>query len=391
MRLPPSKIRAPKIRAPKLRAHLGRMGIVALLASCLPLSAEAAVSDTFALQGRLVSAGGFPVPDGDYGLTVSFYADANSTQALYTYLEPGVKVQKGLFVLAVGGKTKLDKAPFLSGGAAWFGVQVGSDPELPRLPLHQVPYAVRAQVALALQCTGCLTGDMLDASVLKDYAKSATLATVASSGTFSDLKGVPVLVAADQACPAGSTVAGLSTAGKLVCAGVPTYSGKDFALANQGCPAGAVVIGTDSGGKPVCTPGFAAGMIMMWSGSLTSLPVGWALCDGNGGAPDLRSRFIVGAGSTYAVGATGGTADAVVVSHTHKASVSDPGHAHSTTFYQNNGNTGSKPYGSLSSNGFNVATSTATTGIGVSISTEGTSGVGMNLPPYYALAYIIKL
>jgi hypothetical protein len=50
------------------------------------------------------------------------------------------------------------------------------------------------------------------------------------------------------------------------------------------------------------------------------------------GTPDLRNRFIVGAGSTYAVNATGGSADAIVVSHNHTASssssVSDPGHVH---------------------------------------------------------------
>ena len=61
------------------------------------------------------------------------------------------------------------------------------------------------------------------------------------------------------------------------------------------------------------------GVIVMWSGSIASIPSGWYLCNGSNGTPDLRNRFVVGAGSTYAVDATGGSADAIVVSHTHTA------------------------------------------------------------------------
>ena len=76
-----------------------------------------------------------------------------------------------------------------------------------------------------------------------------------------------------------------------------------------------------------------SGMIMIWSGSVGSIPSGWVLCNGSNSTPDLRDKFIVGAGSTYAVGGTGGSANAVVVSHTHTATVTDPGHAHGYTRY----------------------------------------------------------
>lgn len=59
------------------------------------------------------------------------------------------------------------------------------------------------------------------------------------------------------------------------------------------------------------------GGIIMWSGSIESIPSGWLLCNGMDGTPDLRHRFIVGSGPSYAVGAIGGTADAVVVTHSH--------------------------------------------------------------------------
>ena len=67
-------------------------------------------------------------------------------------------------------------------------------------------------------------------------------------------------------------------------------------------------------------------------GAVGSIPSGWYLCNGQNGTPDLRDSFILGAGNTYAVGATGGSTDAIVVSHTHTATststVTDPGHNH---------------------------------------------------------------
>ena len=148
---------------------------------------------------------------------------------------------------------------------------------------------------------------------------------------------------------------------------------------------------------------FVAGMIMLWSGLSASIPSGWLLCDGTNSTPDLRNRFVVGATSTYAVGATGGSADAVLVSHTHTATVTDSGHFHST----GNPDTGGGSYfGVIGATGGNSTnrdglvgglvnsntyqTNTKTTGISVSNNTQGVSGTNANLPPYYALCYIMK-
>lgn len=140
---------------------------------------------------------------------------------------------------------------------------------------------------------------------------------------------------------------------------------------------------------------FIAGMIMLWSGSIGSVPAGWALCNGSNGTPDLRDRFVVAAGSTYAVGATGGSADAIVVSHTHTATsvVTDPGHTHGVNYFYNftGGGIGVNFLTNTPVTGtFNIPT--ASTGITVATTntTAGTSGTGANLPPYYALAYIMK-
>ena len=141
------------------------------------------------------------------------------------------------------------------------------------------------------------------------------------------------------------------------------------------------------------TGAIPSGGIIMWSGSIASIPSGWFLCNGANSTPDLRDRFVIGAGTTYAVAATGGSADAIVVSHTHTATstVTDPGHAHtyekpSNTFIQGAiGGTGL-------TNKSNSDTGSRTTGITVATtnSTEGASGTNANLPPYYALAYIMK-
>jgi hypothetical protein len=139
---------------------------------------------------------------------------------------------------------------------------------------------------------------------------------------------------------------------------------------------------------PVSAPAIPAGGIIIWSGSTGSVPSGWLLCDGTNGTPDLRDRFIIGAGNTYAVNATGGTADAVVVSHTHTATVSDPGHAHS---YDRPGpSNAANPPGSSGSQPSGSTTGSAFTGISVTNASTGVSGTGANIPPYYALAYIQK-
>jgi hypothetical protein len=135
-----------------------------------------------------------------------------------------------------------------------------------------------------------------------------------------------------------------------------------------------------------------AGIITLWSGAIGSVPSGWNLCDGTNGTPDLRDRFIVGAGNNYAVAAIGGTADAIVVAHTHTATsvVTDPGHVHGITRASTvaGAGTGDQPWP-----GNSVFSSSAVTGITVATTNQstGTSGTGQNLPPYYALAYIQKL
>ena len=83
-----------------------------------------------------------------------------------------------------------------------------------------------------------------------------------------------------------------------------------------------------------------SGGIILWSGAANAIPTGWYLCDGQNSTPDLRNRFVVGAGDTYAVDATGGSADATLVSHTHGSGNLGTGNAGGHSHSGNTSNSG---------------------------------------------------
>jgi len=142
---------------------------------------------------------------------------------------------------------------------------------------------------------------------------------------------------------------------------------------------------------PPATP-IPAGGIFLWSGSIGSIPAGYVLCNGSNGTPDLRDRFVVGAGSTYAVDATGGSTDAIVVTHTHTATsvVTDPGHTHGVpgAALVYGGTSGPDP--AASTGGTTSGSNTTGITVATTVASAGNSGTNANLPPYYALCYIMK-
>ena len=142
------------------------------------------------------------------------------------------------------------------------------------------------------------------------------------------------------------------------------------------------------------------GSIILWYGALGTIPAGWQLCDGsvltlpNGVTypiPDLRDRFVVGAGQNYNVGSVGGSTDAIVPFHTH--AITDPGHAHQTQF--DNRTPGSIDYQGAGSEtggtGLPYQFPTTNTVTNITVVATGTSVTNANLPPYYALCYIMKI
>jgi hypothetical protein len=212
----------------------------------------------------------------------------------------------------------------------------------------------------------------------------------------------------------GSSGDPFTVAGTLVSSGTVDITGA-FRLDGTAGASGQVLLSAGGANTPTWGNAFVAGMIMMWSGTIATIPSGWLLCNGSSGTPDLRNRFVIGAFSDNAGVAnttvtgtstqTGGSKDAIVVSHTHDASVTDSGHSHTQvvsgydTDTGNGGAKGTHPVGSIypyNASGVGLQqnssknTQPSTTGITVSNSTEGSSGTNANLVPYFALAYIMK-
>ena len=153
---------------------------------------------------------------------------------------------------------------------------------------------------------------------------------------------------------------------------------------------------TPQWGSAVIPDAFSRGMIILWSGSTGTIPSGWALCDGNNSTPNLVNRFIYGAGVGRTPGDTGGTADATLVSHSHTASTGGAG-SHSHTYTKASGSRSFANGGTIGGgSGLTGSTTTNTSTTGnhthsVSLSATGASATNKNLPPYYALAYIMRL
>jgi hypothetical protein len=195
-----------------------------------------------------------------------------------------------------------------------------------------------------------------------------------------------------------------SSGDPFTCSGTLTSSGTiditgGFKLDGSAGTSGQVLVSAGSN-TPTWANGFPSGGIIMWSGTIATIPSGWYLCNGSNSTPDLRNKFIIGAFSddsgtakttiTGSATQTGGSKDAIVVSHTHTATVTDPTHQHTTLTAET---LGAPVQGFAMGNGNgspDFQTDSASTGISVTNSTTGSSGTNANLVPYFALAFIMK-
>ena len=123
--------------------------------------------------------------------------------------------------------------------------------------------------------------------------------------------------------------------------------------------------------------GVATGIIAIWSGAIVDIPSGWVICDGNNLTPDLRDKFVIGAGSGQAVNATGGSTS------TSGATLSIAQLAAHTHTYANNP-ARSEGGDNASQSALQSTATTGSTGSGAAHTHTGT------LPPFFALAYIMK-
>ena len=176
-----------------------------------------------------------------------------------------------------------------------------------------------------------------------------------------------------------------------------------------------VEVGTAVGNVPI-------GAITLWMGA--AAPTNWAICDGTNGTPDMRGLLPIGVSGSYGLNTTGGSKDAIAVSHTHTATTNNTGaHTHSLSgtaasagnhshsYTKQSGSTKVDSGGMPGSGSYPLGSTGGTTGGGgahthsvsgtansagnhthtVTVASGGASGTGKNLPPYRAVNYIMRI
>ncbi len=132
---------------------------------------------------------------------------------------------------------------------------------------------------------------------------------------------------------------------------------------------------------------FTSGMIIIWNGTLSNIPSGWVLCDGNNGTPDLRGRFVLGVNSNTNRSIVANQIEEIRELRTtggeekHILTISEmPSHNHPASKLRDNNNTCNCGGGGCACS-VDWNNSTGNTGY---------SQPHNNMPPYYVLAYIMK-
>jgi len=144
------------------------------------------------------------------------------------------------------------------------------------------------------------------------------------------------------------------------------------------------------------------GTIVAIQGSPSSLPEGWAPCDGTNGTPDLRDRFIIGAGGGLAVGAIGGAEEVVLTedhlpAHSHDvvnfSAVESHSHAYTTVTSYYSRDTAPSGTDNSTDDDHTYQTQTSSSDAhshNISLQPEGGGEAHNNMPPFYALFFVMR-
>lgn len=360
----------------------------------VPVLAVNDVPGSINYQGRLLNSSGASVTDGTYTIAFRLYGSPSGANPLWG-ASHSVVISGGNFNIVLGeGGSAVSNAQgtnILAGLGAtttpYLGLTVLTDSSgatlsnpqeiLPRMRLLSSPYALVAEAA-----------KMSDVSA---YATNA--------GTLGGLLPGQFL---QPGSTAPSTLGGSLTVPTLTVTGAATVQGSATVTGNTRVNGTLSAAATSGGGfVPV-------GGIIMWSGSVTAIPSGWALCDGGrtstgSTTPDLRDRFIVGASSTVAVGGVGGRSsvtlsaanlpphqhtykDTIFAEHNVSASSQSPDGL--DTGYEGGNNYRGSNSGSDGDNNLSWVRRRSDGAYGNS--SGGTDPIDLR-PPYYALAFIIRV
>jgi len=378
-----------------------------------------------------------------YVTTLDFINSAGNVTAANLVTAGNIHAAKGFFSDVITSTVTTGTAPF----------SVASTTQVPNL------YASRAAVADTTTnglTTSSTFANVAEADVIvsgNNSALSSNLRTVnATVGTFGNTFTVPQLTVDSKGritavsnvaitFPAQTLLANTAEITANTVSGTPglNLTATGVAAGTYGGAINIPQITVDSKGRVTAVTsipinstlntlniGIPIGTVAIWTGALNTVPDGWQVADGTNGTLDLRDKFIVGAGSLYNNGTTGGSAESRLPSHTHTATsvsafagnalaghthgVTDPGHAHTARLYFYDSATPRSWFRAShasSDQGTSVPTDTSTTGITINSqtggtpsgivttattnSTEGVNPSNGNLPPYMALYYIQKM
>ena len=297
-----------------------------------------------------------------------------------------------------------------------------------RIGINSTSPTEKLDVVGNIVASGSITGSNIEAdninvvgfvtaSQFKGDGSQLTALTGAAGGTYGDATTVPQLVVNNEGRITGINQVTIqqSTGGQIgiFSGGVEVGTGITalyfIGTGNPFAVSGATVdISIQGGGGGSSDP---VGTIVAWSGSVASIPSEYQLCDGSAAStsalqaitganvPDLTNRFIVGAGNTtvagtypsVGVGSTGGSANSVVIGHSHGTYGNESGYRHpvragTDASFDWDSHTASNEDGTYDTDSRTDATGQNAAGI----SSTSQTGTNANLPPYYALCYIIK-
>ncbi len=414
-----------KTTKPIFQTLLGAI-ILALALAALPSRAQNAPPQLMSYQGYLTDQSGNPLGSTNTGpknYTVYFRIWSQSVGGVELYAEQQtVTVNNGYLSVLLGLGAAVGSEPYNNGNIAGiFGPSgtttafveltvVGIGPSngnvtiLPRLQLVTSPYSFMSSYAAT---AGSLVNSG-NGGVLTIAGKTVYITN--SSGSGLNLNGNLY---------ATNGIIGTVYAGTENISGTATIAALNATTANiTTATMNTVTLGgplTILGGSSTTNGGFVPkGGIILWSGAANAIPAGWALCNGQNGTPNLENNFVIGAGNNYAVGATGG-ASSVTLS---AGNIPDHRHQYKDTVFAEHGIVQSHSIGpdKIGSGTDSADNGDNNSGYGFAGSTQGydmdndlswiwrltyygysgnstpqTPGPVNIMPPYYALAYIMRI